>query len=533
MTIRWLKWVRVAVAVLFFTGLTLAFLNIRHLLPHHLTGWLAKVQFVPSATALITGVSLSLAAVVILAVTLMAGRIYCSAICPLGILQDLISRLAAPLRSKQTFLRFAPAKPWVRHFFFWATLLTIPVGGAGLGVALLDPYSNFGRIISLLARPVVALANNALLPLAEKWHWNGLYRVEITHAAPALLIGVGIFFLLLVVMAALRGRLYCNTVCPVGTLLGFLSARAFLKLKISADACGKCAECLKSCKAQCIDLKAGTVDASRCVACYNCLTACDRSAMQLKPDWTLPRKPTTTASAPPFDAERRKFLLTAAGGALVAGATALPAIARADNDDKKDKKKGESHGGERKYRNVITPPLAGDTETFLAHCTACQLCVSSCPTGVLQPAFLQYGPMHLLKPRMDYSQSFCNYTCHRCSEVCPTGALPFLPLPQKQVTRIGMAHFKAENCIVNVYHTDCGACSEHCPTKAVHMVPYQGGLTIPEVDKSLCIGCGACEFACPADTKAILVHGAPKSKIARRPGDGQATAPTPKNGFPF
>lgn len=540
MNLHWLKWVRVAVATVFFVGLSLAFLDFRHQLPHGVASALASVQLVPSLIKFPHAHAFALAALFVLLLTLAAGRVYCSAICPLGILQDVVSRLASLVRRKTFFLRYAPPKPWVRHFFFWSTILTIPIGGAGLGgaglgVALLDPYSQFGRLLSVVVRPVVIAANNLLVPLATSWKWNGLYHVPTFHAAPVMIAGVAALGLLVVVMAAWRGRLYCNTICPVGTLLGFLSSRSFLKLKISADACGKCAECLKSCKAQCIDLKAGTVDASRCVSCYNCLTACDRAAMQLTPDWSLSRS-TTPQTEQPFDASRRNFLLTAAGGALVAGAAIVPHIARADDDDEKKESTHERHHGrgqDRKYRGVITPPLSGETEKFLAHCTACQLCVSSCPTGVLQPSLLQYGAFDLLKPRMDYSRAFCNYTCNRCTEVCPTGALPFLPLPEKQVTRIGMAHFNKDNCIVSLYHSDCAACSEHCPTKAVHTIRDENGLFLPEVDKSLCIGCGACEYACPADDKAITVHGAPKSKQAKHPSEGKAAKPQSKDGFPF
>ena len=528
MSLRHLKPLRVAVAALCLTVLTLAFLGAH--LPHPLISLFASLQFVPTLIALATG-SLALGAIIILVVTLTAGRIYCSAICPLGILQDAIARITSLFRRKPFFLRYAPAWTKVRHLFFWTTLLTIPLGGAGLAIAWLDPYSTFGRTVSLLIRPLIRFAHNAIVPHAEKAHVTGLYHLDIALAALPLLLGVGAVFLLIVVMASLRGRLYCNTLCPVGTLLGFIASRSWLRLKINADACGKCGECLKSCKAQCIDLKAGTVDASRCVSCYNCLAACDQGAMRLATNWTVSRTTKPSDATQPPDSGRRQFLLTATGGALVTGATLFPDISRAYDHEKKH---GDGHGKKRKYKNVVTPPIAGDTDTFLAHCTACQLCISSCTTGVLQPAFLQYGPQHLLKPRMDYSKAFCNYTCHRCTEICPTGAIPFLPVPQKQITRIGMAHFNKENCIVSVYHTDCGACSEHCPTKAVHMVPYEGGLVIPEVDKSLCIGCGACEFACPADDKAILVHGAPKEKLARRPSEEKPTAPTVnKDGFPF
>lgn len=533
--LSWLKWARVGVATVFFVGLSLAFIDFRHVLPHGAASFLASAQFVPAAIALLSGTALAVGAVIVLAVTLAAGRIYCSAICPLGILQDVIARMASLFHRKKKFLRYAPAKPWLRHLFFWATLITIPIGGAGLGIMALDPYSNFGRIFSVLVRPAVFFINDFLVPIATKWNVSGFYHIEIYHAPLLPTLGVAAFFLLLIFLAAWRGRIYCNTICPVGTLLGFVASRSWLKLKIDAATCGKCAECLKSCKAQCIDLKSGTVDSSRCVACYNCLTACERGAMRLEPRWSTHQSEKSVSSSstqgeskPPYNPGRRQFLLTATGGAFVAGAALVPAIVRANTNDK-----ASGQGEPRKRPDVITPPIAAETETFLEKCTACQLCISSCVTGVLQPTLFEYSALHFLKPHMDYRHAFCNYTCHRCSEVCPTGAIPHMPLSQKKVTRVGVAQFTQANCIVNLKHTNCAACSEHCPTKAVHMVPFVDGLSIPEVDQTLCIGCGACQYACPADTKAIIVHDVPHGTQARRPSEDKAINPNPKAGFPF
>lgn len=533
MRYTFLKWVRVAVAVLFFGGLSLSFVDFSHAVPDEVAAMLASAQFVPALISACSGAVLAIAVTIFLvALTLVAGRIYCSAICPLGILQDVVSRVAGLFRRKPMILKYAPAQSWLRYSFLGLAVVTIPLGGAGWAIAWLDPYSHFGRIFSMLVRPAVMAINNGALWLAEKGKISGLFHAEIALAPLPLVIGVALFFVLIVGLAAWRGRIYCNTICPVGTLLGLFSRYSLLKLKINAETCGKCAECLKSCKAQCIDLKSGAVDHSRCVACFNCLVACDRSAMQVATSWT-PRvsKPDKAGTNGSFDSGRRQFLLTATAGALVTGASVVPAMA--DPEEKKSEHEKSGHGKKRKFQNVITPPLAGTTESFLERCTACQLCVSACPTGVLQPSLFEYGAFHLLKPRMDYERSFCNYTCNRCTEVCPSGALPLLPVPQKQVTRLGMAHFKQTNCIVYKDNTDCGACSEHCPTKAVHMVPFRDGLVIPEVEKSLCIGCGACEFACPAEPKAILVHGAPKSKQARRPDEKPAVKPVSKDGFPF
>mgnify|MGYP006309269945 FL=1 len=111
-----------------------------------------------------------------------------------------------------------------------------------------------------------------------------------------------------------------------------------------------------------------------------------------------------------------------------------------------------------------------------------------------------------MQPFMDYDASFCNYECTECTEICPTGALTPITLEEKKLVQLGKAKFIKQNCIVHTDGTDCGACSEHCPSKAVDMVPYRGSLFIPKVDETICIGCGACEYACPTDPLSIYVE---------------------------
>jgi len=165
----------------------------------------------------------------------------------------------------------------------------------------------------------------------------------------------------------------------------------------------------------------------------------------------------------------------------------------------------------------VAPPGAKNISHLKENCTACNLCVSACPTNVLQPSYLEYGFTGMMIPQMDYHKSFCNFDCKKCTEVCPTGALQTLNLPEKKLTQLGKAVFIKDNCIVHTEKTDCGACSEHCPTKAVKMVPYEKRF-IPELHTEFCIGCGACEFACPVTPhKAIFVDGNYTHAKAKKP----------------
>ena len=138
-----------------------------------------------------------------------------------------------------------------------------------------------------------------------------------------------------------------------------------------------------------------------------------------------------------------------------------------------------------------------------------------------------------MQPVMDYHTGFCNFECTKCSEICPTGAIKSIKIETKKITQIGIAHFVRQNCIVRTEKTDCGACAEHCPTKAVRMVPWKQGLVIPEVTPDICIGCGACEFACPTTPyKAIYVEGNDEHKMANEP-DKEKQEIKVEDDFPF
>lgn len=497
---KYLKYIRRTLALLFFLPIVLFFIDFTGKLPTQLHQ-LLSIQWIPAL------LSLNLVVVLVLVVlSLLFGRIYCSTICPLGVYQDISSRKGRFFKKKSKKVRFNYAKPKniLRYSILAVTVIAFVAGSSSL-VLLLDPYSTFGRITSQLFRPLAIWINNSLAYLLSEMGNYTLYKVEQVSFV-GLAFGLSaLFFVVVTIMSWLNGRLYCNTICPVGTSLGLLSKISIFHISMDDSACNSCGACAKQCKSQCIDSKSKNVDDSRCVSCFNCLTSCKKNAIKLEY-----RYKKQNSDAPEAINNTRRTFLLASGAALTTVALANTKKFVGDNDS-------------MLTRKPIMPPGATSLDHFNAHCTGCQLCVTKCPMQVLKPAALQYGIAGITQPHLTFSTHiFCSYDCNICSTVCSTGALKHLLLEDKKVTQIGVAHFRKEKCVVFTDERDCGACSEHCPTQAVHMIPYKGGLTIPEVTEDICIGCGACESICPArPLQAIYVEGSATQAKAKKPTEAK------------
>lgn len=517
-----LRKLRVVAAAATFTLITLYFLDFAGWLPESFHG-LVSIQFLPAVLSL----SLVTLAGLILA-TLLFGRIYCSVVCPTGIFQDIVNRIAGRLQKKRKRFAFAPAKTILR----WSVLGVVVVTylfGLTVVLSLLDPYGAYGRLVLNVFSPVYMAGNNLLEAIFTKFDNYTFYRTEVAVVSPLAFIVALATFGIIGFLAWKHGRSYCNTICPVGTLLGFLSKYALFKIRIDKNNCNGCGVCASKCKASCIDRKTHTVDYSRCIACFDCLDNCRQQAIQFSSTaskaavplavkkggipQTVPTSSQPAPCSPPEtagasespDRSRRQFL-----GTLLATAALLPeAFAR---------KQEELLSGRKGYKrqHPLCPPGAVSPEHLLKHCTACHLCIAKCPSHVLKPAVTEYGLGGVMQPVMYFDRGFCNFDCTVCSDVCPNGAIHPLTVEQKHLTQVGRVVFIKEDCIVYADETSCGACSEHCPTQAVTMIPYKEGLTIPSIDPDICVGCGGCEYVCPARPfRAIHVEGNPVQQQAK------------------
>ncbi len=490
---KFLKIARVFISLFFLISITLSFIyfiNRDTLLFAHLL----KLQFIPAFLGVFSGTFIFF--IFLLLLTTLFGRVYCSTLCPLGIYQDIVSNISRRFKSKKG-RRFKFALPKNRlRFGLLIIIALLFVFGISYPLALLDPYSNWGKISNeIISRSEQFIHNgfSAIFP-------NTIYFRPYAQFSLLSFIFALVFFVIITIFSAFRGRLYCNTICPVGTLLGAFSKLSIFKPTINKDICTSCHLCLANCKSQCIDIKNKTIDESRCVACFNCMISCNNSGVTYKFRWSkkdVLKEPKTIEST-----SRRGALIAfgALGTSLAIKAANLKPLLSSDHKN-----------------SAIAPPGAKSIELFKKNCTACHACISACPNNIIKPSVGEYGIEGLLLPVLSFDHHFCSYECNVCSTVCPNNALRKISLEEKKLEQIGEVHFELKKCIVYTDRTDCGACDEHCPTKAIKMVPYEDGLVIPSVDTSLCIGCGGCEYICPAEPKAIIVNGLSVHTKATKP----------------
>lgn len=491
-----LRKIRITLAIICLALITLLFLDFTGTL-HAWFGWLAKIQFLPAVLALNVGVVVAL-----VLLTLLFGRVYCSIICPLGVFQDVISHISGWRKKKKYRFSYSPALSWLRYGLL-ALFAVALVAGIGSFVALLAPYSSYGRIVQNLFAPLWQWGNNLLAYFAERADSYAFYHTDVWLKSLPTFIVAAVTFVVLIVLAWRNGRTYCNTVCPVGTVLGFLSRFSLFQPVIDKNKCNACGLCSRKCKASCIDGKNHTIDYSRCVACMDCIDTCQHGAIQYR--FRYGKAATDTPATAPdgnVDTARRSFLT---GAGLLIGATALKAQEKTVDGGLAtilDKEIPER-------KTPIVPPGAQSLANLRQHCTGCQLCVSVCPNGVLRPSS---SLLSLMQPESSYERGFCRPECVKCSEVCPAGAIRKITPAQKSSIQIGHAVWVKQNCLPMVNGVSCGNCARHCPSGAITMVPSdpedEFSVKIPAVNEERCIGCGACENLCPARPfSAIYVEG--------------------------
>lgn len=547
MNSKYLKIIRVIVAAVVFILILLSFLNFSA--TNYGTQCILKTQFIPSLLALFTGAAVPFVALLLL--TLIFGRVYCSFLCPTGILQDIIIRL-----SDYSYKLFHKGKKRLRNKGYKKPhnklryLILIIIGalfalGLTLPLTLLDPYSAFGKIsVQIIGNLEIFITNILAGIFPSTIPYQEYFRFSLFACLYS-----SIFLLVLIVFSGFKGRLYCNSICPVGTLLGFIGGKSLFRPVIDKSKCIQCNACSLRCKSNCINVKEKEIDSSRCVVCFNCIGACSQSGIKYKPLWFTC---STSITAKNSDTTSEQLNSTKNRDSTTSASTESKKHEQIKSQNHEIEKKSCQDPGRRntliafgalgtaliahkalgetlvpKTENVplsrlgITPPGAISINHLKQNCTACYACVAACPNGIIHPATFEYGTDGIMLPTIKYDHKFCGYECNKCTQVCPNGALQPLTIEKKKLTQIGRAVYFPKRCVVFTDGTDCGACDEHCPTKAIIMVPVAGAdfLYHPKLNKELCIGCGGCEYICPQTPKAIKVVSLPVQGLATKPSD--------------
>lgn len=522
-----LRKIRITLAAICFVAVTLLFLDFTGTL-HLWFGWLAKIQFLPAVLALNFVVIATL-----LVLTLLFGRIYCSVICPLGIFQDCVSNLSSRRKGKKARFSYSKEIKWLRYGVLVLFVIAL-VAGLNALVALLAPYSAYGRMVQSLLAPVWQWGNNLLAWIAERQDSYAFVTKDVWLKSLPTLIVAAVTFVVVVVLAWRNGRTYCNTICPVGTTLSFFSRFAMFRPVIDKSKCKSCHACERKCKAACIDVDNHKIDYSRCVDCFDCIDSCRLGALKYRFAWgrgvgsgstgaktpqnapvgskmtsdeskngqncssaaptpvaePVVRQGSPTAEvtdngkgvstidatspvAEPVEATdkgRRAFLV---GGAAVIGGSLLSSIPmRAEEEEIKDKKRdgGFAEVLPKKAPNRKTPVTPFGSESVEKFYKHCTAC-QLCVTVCPNNVLRPSSRLeHLMQPEMSFEKGYCRPECVKCSEVCPAGAILKITPEEKTEWKVGTAGVDYDLCVVNRDGVSCGNCARHCPVGAIRMV---------------------------------------------------------------
>ena len=453
----------------------------------------------------------------ILIPTLFLGRFFCGWICPLGTLNHFLGSWKSERKRGPERLSRNRYKKWqtLKYYILIAGLIAALFGGSVIGI--LDPISLTVRSLGTSVFPAINYALDAMLgalhhsPAAPLRTFGYVAQLVLNetllsfrqpHFRQAFFLG-SIFIAILALNLRIT-RFWCRALCPLGALLGIVSRWSILGLEKLPDHCNDCNRCLLDCQGGDDPLFQAKWRKAECHLCFNCVGECPESGLRFK---FFPTTPTTIET--PNLQRRRTITGVAAGAAL------LPIL-----------RTGVGFAAAKDPR-LIRPPGSLDEKNFLERCIRCGECMKVCPNNALQPGWAEAGLEGLWTPVVAPRIGYCEPSCVLCGQVCPTGAIWEITLAEKawvptgtardaKPVRLGTAFYNRGRCLPWAMATECIVCEEWCPTspKAIYLRPAEvtdsmgnvKQIRQPYVDPARCVGCGACEFACPVkDQPAVYV----------------------------
>jgi len=434
---------------------------------------------------------------VIVIPTLFLGRFVCGWICPMGSLNHFLANIRFKPRRREGRIVSNRYNKWqtTKYFLLIAGLLAALFGSSMLG--WIDPFSLLMRSAGLSILP--AAAGKKYLVVYLPHYWLGAF--------------LGVAFLALLAMNQWVIRFWCRVLCPLGALLGIVARWSILGLHKDMATCNQCGRCQINCQGGDDPIGGAAWHKAECHLCLNCVEACPHGSLKFR---FFCKQPVVAG----VNVSRRKAL-----AAVVTGLSVVPILHAKTL-------LGTSHNA-----RLIRPPGALDEAQFLARCIRCGECMRVCPNDALQPTFTEGGLLGLWSPALTSTIGYCEPNCVLCSEVCPTGAISELTILEKgwlatggeqnTPVRLGTVMYDRARCLPWATATDCVVCLEWCPVspKAIYIengevVNAEGKnrkLKQPYVDNSRCVGCGACEYACPIQERpAVYVISLGESRSIRQ-----------------
>ena len=457
----------------------------------------------------------------ILIPTMFLGRFFCGWICPLGSINHFFGNLKSERKRGKQLLESNRYKRWqTTKYYLLCTVLIAALLGTGL-VGWLDPFSFLVRSLGLSVLPTTNYALQSALGWLEH---SRFVVVQVIGGVLHFLLGtlllnfkqpyfrqgvwLGSIFVLILVINFRITRFWCRAICPLGALLGIVSRWSVLGLVKHPEHCNDCNRCLLRCQGGDDPIGGVPWHQPECHLCLNCVDECPERGLQFK---FFPAQKLAGTNL-----QRRKVLTgLAAGAALVPVMRSTPGFAA------------------ERHERLLRPPGAVDEDFFLSRCIRCGECMKVCPNNALQPALTEAGIEGLWTPILVPRLGYCETSCVLCSQVCPTGAIWEITAKEKgwsvdigsgsKPIRLGTAFYDRGRCLPWAMATDCIVCEEWCPTspKAIYFRPTEvldasGNIKEvkqPYLDPSHCVGCGACEHACPVqDRPAVYVTSVGESR---------------------